>query len=138
MGIFGNAADVIIDVNLIIQWIVFVILVLGYIKRRELVTHGRLMVVATIVNLITVLLVMGPSLIVNLGVFPITIIGHSAIGTLAVIFGLLFSFRFLMETRRGEPLKCGSRQMMRIAFVLWIVPVFFGTFFYVTFYILGL
>ncbi|MFW9800135.1 MAG: hypothetical protein ACFFD9_06855 [Candidatus Thorarchaeota archaeon] len=59
MGVFGNVADVIIDLNLVIQWIIFVILVLGYIKRQELVTHGRLMVVATLVNLITVLLVMG-------------------------------------------------------------------------------
>ncbi|MFW9800134.1 MAG: hypothetical protein ACFFD9_06850 [Candidatus Thorarchaeota archaeon] len=42
-----------------------------------------------------------------------------------------------METRKGESLRCGNRRTMRIAFVLWIVPVFFGTFFYVTFYILG-
>jgi uncharacterized membrane protein YozB (DUF420 family) len=136
MGLFGNPAEVIIDVNLIIQWVVFVILLLGYMKRRPLETHGRLMATATIINLLTVLLIMGLSLILNWGLLPWEVLPHSAVGILAILFGLLFSFRFLAATRGQGPLECGNRRMMRIAFILWIVPVFFGTYLYVSIYIL--
>ncbi|MHA2021260.1 MAG: hypothetical protein ACW96N_06065 [Candidatus Thorarchaeota archaeon] len=136
MGLFGTPASVIIDVNLIVQWVVFVILLLGYVKRRPLETHGRLMIIATIINLATVLLIMGPSLILNWGLLPVTVLPHSAVGTLAILLGLLFSFRFLAATRAQGPLECGNRRMMLIAFILWIVPVFFGTFLYVSIYIM--
>jgi len=137
MGFLGTPADVIIDVNLIVQWVIFVILLLGYVTRRQLKTHGRLMVVATIVNLLTTLLIMGPSLILNWESLPITVFGHSAVGIIAILLGLLYSFRFLTATRANGPLNCGNRRMMRIAFILWIVPVFFGTFIYVSIYIIG-
>ncbi|MHA2322397.1 MAG: hypothetical protein ACXACG_12165, partial [Candidatus Thorarchaeota archaeon] len=127
MGIFGNPASIIIDVNLIIQWVIFVFLLLGYLKRRDLKTHGYLMVVALILNLVTTLFVMAPSLVLNLATLPITVLPHSAVGTLAILFGLLFSFKFLVALRNNEPLACGTRRNMLIAFALWIVPVFFGT-----------
>jgi hypothetical protein len=136
MGLFGNPAEVIIDVNLIVQWVVFVIILLGYVKRRPLETHGRLMVIATIINLVTALLIMGPSLVLNWALLPITALAHSAVGTLAILLGLLYSYRFLIATRTGGPLACGNRRMMRIAFILWIVPVFFGTFLYVSIYVM--
>ncbi|MHA2142844.1 MAG: hypothetical protein ACXADF_12710 [Candidatus Thorarchaeota archaeon] len=136
LGLFGTPASVIIDVNLIIQWVVFVIILLGYVKKKPLETHGRLMVTVTIINLLTVLLIMGPSLILNWGLLPLEVLPHSAVGIIAIILGLLFGFRFLMATRTGEPLACGNRRMMRIAFVLWIVPVFFGTFLYFSIYIM--
>ncbi len=40
MGIFGNPASIIIDVNLIIQWVIFVFLLVGYLNRSDLKTHG--------------------------------------------------------------------------------------------------
>ena len=136
MGIFGNPASIIIDVNLIIQWIIFVILLVGYLKRGERKTHGYLMVVALIVNLITTLLIMAPSLVLNIDTLPITALPHAAVGTLAILLGLLFSFKFLTALRNSQPLACGTRRNMRIAFILWIVPVFFGTFLYMTIYVL--
>ena len=136
MGIFGNPASIIIDVNLIIQWVIFVILLVGYLKRGERKTHGYLMVVALIVNLITTLLIMAPSLVLNIDTLPITALPHAAGGTLAILLGLLFSFKFLTALRNSQPLACGTRRNMRIAFILWIVPVFFGTFLYMMIYIL--
>ncbi len=136
MGIFGNPATIIIDVNLIIQWVIFVFLLVGYLKRRELKTHGCLMVVATIINLITTLMIMAPSLVLNSSTLPITVYGHATVGTLAILLGLLFSFKFLVALRNSQPLECGTLRNMRIAFVLWIVPVFFGTFLYITIYVL--
>ncbi|MFW9870903.1 MAG: hypothetical protein ACFFEL_14835 [Candidatus Thorarchaeota archaeon] len=136
MGLFGNSASIIVDVNLIIQWVIFVFLLIGYLKRRELKTHGYLMVVALILNVVTTLLVMAPSLVLNSSTLPITVYPHAIVGTLAILFGLLFSFKFLTELRSNQPLVCGTKRNMRIAFILWIVPVFFGTFLYVTIYIL--
>ena len=136
MGIFGNPASIIVDVNLIIQWVIFVILLVGYLKRGERKTHGYLMVVALIVNLITTLLIMAPSLVLNIDTLPITALPHAAGGTLAILLGLLFSFKFLTALRNSQPLACGTRRNMRIAFILWIVTVFFGTFLYMMIYVL--
>jgi hypothetical protein len=61
---------------------------------------------------------------------------HVAVGIIDILLGLLFSFRFLMALRSSQPLVCGTRGIMRLAFVLWIVPVFFGTFLYMTIYVL--
>ncbi len=136
MGLFGNSASIIVDVNLIIQWVIFVFLLLGYLKRRELKTHGYLMVVATIINLVTTLLIMAPSLVLNSSTLPITVYPHAVVGILAILLGLLFSFKFLTAWRSNQPLVCGTKRNMRIAFILWIVPVFFGTFLYAMIYIL--
>ncbi len=136
MGIFGNPASIIIDVNLIIQWVIFVFLVVGYLKRGDRRTHGIIMALATIVNLATTLLIMAPSLVFNFGSLPIDVLGHSVVGTIAILLGLLFSYRFLMATRNNQPFECGTRRMMRLAFVLWIVPVFFGTYLYLIIYVL--
>jgi uncharacterized membrane protein YozB (DUF420 family) len=136
MGIFGNPASIIVDVNLIIQWVIFVFLLVGYLKRGERKTHGYLMVVAIIVNLFTTLLIMAPSLVLNWSTLPIAALAHATVGTLVILLGLLFSFKFLMALRNSQPLVCGTRRNMRIAFVLWIVPVFFGTFLYMTLYVL--
>ncbi|MFX1607279.1 MAG: hypothetical protein ACFFDD_15440 [Promethearchaeota archaeon] len=136
MGLFGNPASIIVDVNLIIQWVIFVFLLVGYLKRGELKTHGYLMVVTTIIGLITTLLVMAPSLVLNTSTLPITVYAHAIVGTIAILLGLLFSYRFLVALRNSQPLGCGNRRNMRIAFVLWIVPVFFGTYLYMIFYVL--
>ncbi|MFX1482663.1 MAG: hypothetical protein ACFFCP_05670 [Promethearchaeota archaeon] len=134
MGLFGNSASIIVDVNLIIQWIVFIFLLVGYLKRRELKTHGYLMVVTTIINLVTALLIMAPSLVINSSILPVTVYAHATVGTIAILLGLLFSFKFVTALRSNQPLACGTRRNMRIAFILWIVPVFFGTFIYLTVY----
>ena len=136
MGIFGNPASIIVDVNLIIQWVILVILLVGYLKRGERKTHVYLMVVALIVNLITTLLIMAPSLVMNSSTLPITVYGHASVGVLAILLGLLFSFKFLTALRNSQPLACGTRRNMRIAFILWIVSVFFGTFLYMMIYVL--
>ena len=136
MGLFGNPASIIVDANLIIQWVIFVILLVGYLKRGERKTHGYLMVTALIVNLITTLLIMAPSLVMNSSTLPITAYGHAIVGVLAILLGLLFSFKFLTALRNSQPLVCGTRRNMIIAFILWIVPVFFGTFLYMMIYVL--
>ena len=136
MGLFGNPASIIVDVNLIIQWVIFVLLLIGYMKRGERKTHGYLMVVALVLNLVTTLVVMAPSLVLNFGTLPITVLPHAAVGIIALLLGFLFSFKWLMALRSSKPVICGTRGMMRLAFVLWIVPVFFGTFLYLTIYVL--
>jgi hypothetical protein len=94
------------------------------------------MIVALVLNLVTTLLIMTPSLVLNFGTLPITVLPHVAVGIIAILLGLLFSFGFLMALRSSQPLVCGTHGVMRLAFVLWIVPVFFGTFLYMTIYVL--
>jgi hypothetical protein len=136
VGLFGNPASIIVDVNLIIQWVIFVLLLVGYLMRGQRKTHGYLMVVALVLNLVTTLVVMAPSLVLNIGTLPITVLPHAAVGIIAILLGFLFTFKWLMALRSSKPVICGTRGMMRLAFVLWIVPVFFGTFLYLTIYVL--
>jgi uncharacterized membrane protein YozB (DUF420 family) len=137
MGLFGTPADIIIDINLIIQYIVLLLLVVGYLRRRPLKNHGKIMASATLLNLATVFVIMAPALILNFASYPITILTHAMIGIAALLFGLLFTIRFLMTTRKGEPLACGSKNVMRLAILIWLASIIGGTFFYLEHYILS-
>ncbi|MHA2379345.1 MAG: hypothetical protein ACXADS_08705 [Candidatus Thorarchaeota archaeon] len=136
MGIFGTAATVAADLNLIVQYVTLILLVFGYTKRRRFKTHGRIMVIVTVLTIATTLLVMAPSLIVNWGTFEPTILAHVAIGILVMLLGLVFTTRFYLATKGGKPLACGTRNIMRLAFILWLFPILGGTMFYINTYVL--
>lgn len=109
MGILGTFADTIFDVNLIVQLLLVVILALGFYRRRKFATHGRIMALATLINLGAIALIMVPSLIFNFGAViaaPLSpgvliTIAHSILGSTAIILGSLFSVRFLIATRNA-------------------------------------
>jgi hypothetical protein len=136
MGIFGTSADIIIDVNLLVQYIVLVVLLVGVFYRKRSKKHGRLMFLATVVNVITVLVIMGPALIAKPTTYPPTIYAHTIFGMIAIVLGLLFSYRFWSALSEGKPFLCGSKNMMRIAILIWLLPIIGGTFFYIQQYVL--
>jgi hypothetical protein len=95
-------------------------------------THGRLMTVLVVLNGLSILLVMGPSLFTNLGAavgevyvgFPLTLLHHS-IGLIAEVLGVVLVFR-----------KFGKvRTWMRVTFILWFVALLLGIGFYVVYYL---
>ncbi|MHA1933882.1 MAG: hypothetical protein ACW97A_01255 [Candidatus Thorarchaeota archaeon] len=143
MGIFGTGAETIFEINLIIQIALLVLLLIGVARRRTLRFHGTIMATAIIVNIITVLTIMGPSLVLysNLIIAApfspgnlITII-HVILGLVALLSGLIFSIRFMLAIRRSGPLACGTRRMMQLTALLWISSLIGGIGFYMYFYI---
>ncbi|MBN2230772.1 MAG: hypothetical protein JW779_14380 [Candidatus Thorarchaeota archaeon] len=134
MVLFGSSAELIIDINLIAQYLVLFLLILGFIKRKPFKTHGYLMLVMTIISVGTTLLIMGPSLILNFSTHPPTILVHSIVGLIAILIGALFNFKFFKAMKEKQPLMCGSKNFMRIAFVIWLIPILGGTFFYISTY----
>ncbi|MHA2187969.1 MAG: hypothetical protein ACW99V_06990, partial [Candidatus Thorarchaeota archaeon] len=116
---------------------------IGYAKRRTFRFHGTIMATALIINMITVLTIMGPSFVLYFNLLIaaplspgnlITII-HVILGTIALLFGILFSIRFMLAIRRSGPLACGTRRLMQLTALLWLSSLFGGLGFFIYFYI---
>jgi hypothetical protein len=137
-GFFGTRASVFSDLNLILQIVLLVLLLTGFIlgKRKtgsSLKLHGRLMTVLVTVNALSILLIMGPSLFTNLGAaldevfvfgFPLTLLHHS-IGLIAEILGAVLVFKKFGNVRRW----------MRTTFLLWLVALLSGIGFYAVYFL---
>ena len=136
MYLFGTSSSILFDINLIIQYIVLVILVVGVYKRGLRREHGRLMVAATSLNLITVFLIMAPALFLNLSLYNSTIFVHAALGMTVLLVSFVFIGRFGRAISTQSPLVCGSKNIMRLAIILWLLPLFGGTFVYLQLYVL--
>lgn len=145
MEIFGTSSLLIYDVNLIIQ----IVLVTAFIvdaflikPRRRLKAHGVIMTTGTLINLSTVLLIMGPSLIRNFGAIladpasagALITLAHASVGLIALVGGLVFSLRFLSGVRTNK-LACGKRPQMRLAITFWILGLLLGLGFYIYYYV---
>jgi len=137
-GVFGTRASLLSDLNLVFQIVLLMILLAGFRFGKNktggsLKIHGRLMTVLAVLNGLSILLVMGPSLFTNFGAvageifvigFPLTLLHHS-IGLIAEILGVVLVFR-----------KFGKvRTWMRIAFMLWLVALLLGIGLYFMYYL---
>ena len=144
MVIFGTTAELIFDINLIIQIVLIILLIVGYTQKRNWKYHGIVMGLGTITMIITVLLIMLPSLIANwlvLVSFPtspgslVTIV-HAVFGSIALAAGLTYTVRFLYYSTRNKPLTCGTRTQMRIQLTIWLLAFVFGLIFYIYYYVI--
>jgi uncharacterized membrane protein YozB (DUF420 family) len=137
-GLFGTSASVFSDLNLVLQLVLLVLLLAGFILGRRktgssLKMHGRLMKVLVVLNALSILLFMGPSLLTNLGPavdevftfgFPLTLFHHS-IGLIAEVLGAVLVLR-----------KFGNvRLWMRTTFLLWSAALLSGIGFYVVYFL---
>ena len=136
MFLFGTSANIVFDINLIVQYVVLIILLTGLYKRGLRSEHGRLMVGATALNLITVFLIMAPSLFLNLSSYNSTIFLHAALGITILLVSFVFIGRFGRAISTKSPLVCGSKNIMRLAIILWLLPLVGGTFIYLQLYVL--
>lgn len=137
MGIFGNSADIIVDINLIIQYVILVLLVIGYIKKKPYRSHGNLMLLTTLLTLATILTIMVPRLVMFYALYPPLIYIHAIIGGITIAIALLFNIRFMTALRGKQPLKCGTKNAMRIALLIWLITLFGGTLIYLETYVLA-
>ena len=142
--IFGTTAELIFDINLIIQIILIVLLSIGVFQKRNWKYHGTIMAIGTLTILVTVLLIMAPSLIANWAAIVLAptspgvliTLTHVIIGLLALGIGLFFTIRFLYFSTTSKPLICGTRLQMRIQFTIWFLALIFGLAFYVFYYVI--
>ena len=143
MGILGTAADTIFEINLVVQFVLILFLVYGYTKRRTFSYHGKIMALATLLNIGATATVMLPSLVTYWGVIVaaptnpgvMITIAHSLLGSIALALGFLFSVRFLNATRNEQPLACGTRRMMLSTLTLWLLALSGGLAFYTFYYL---
>jgi len=130
--------------SLIVQIVVLFLLVSAYVLKRKTKfrSHGTLMAVAVVTHLITILLIMIPSLI--LAIIPqfivaaplelISIIGtmHGIAGIIAIILGigLVGAWHFSKDLTG-----CFKRKnIMRITISIWIIALAFGVALYFALY----
>ncbi|MBN2230989.1 MAG: hypothetical protein JW779_15495 [Candidatus Thorarchaeota archaeon] len=135
MVLLGSTAPLLIDINLILQYMTLILLVIGYIKRKPFKTHGYLMLFVLIITIGTTILIMAPRLLITLSSYGYPIIAHALLGIISIILGSLFAIRFILAVRNNRPLTCGTKIMMRLALVVWIIPILAGTMMYITLYL---
>jgi len=121
--------------NLIIQAIITAALTLGifYVKKRKITPHGYVTLAAVVLNALSVIIVMLPSVLrimdgASLNAFTIVVIAHSILGAAAIIVGV-----YLMAVWRlrkpGE--SCFRlRNYMRPLAIVWILSAALGAYVY--------
>ncbi len=144
MGFLGTRASFIADVNLITQLVIIVLLVAGWrmmSDKKKARQHGQLMVLAVIMNGLTIAGVMVPSLIINFGaitinptgVGPLDTMFHSIIGTIAWLYGAYLSFVWGLKPATVECFK--RKRAMKPVFYVWLAAAVLGVLFYINYYI---
>ena len=135
MGLFGTTASILVDINLILQYFTLILLVVGYVKRKPFKNHGYIMMTVLLITISTTFVIMAPRLLVTFVTYGPTVIGHMIGGLVAMLLTTVFTFRFISAIRNEKPLACGTKNWMRLAFVLWLIPIFGGTMMYFTLYV---
>lgn len=143
-GIFGTGADLQVDINLILQIIMFVIIVISlfYKNKMKFKIHGVLMGIAVILHIITFLTVMGP---IFFGYFRTfveyisypeiqTTWIHAVPGAIAMILGIILVGLWALNL--SNIAACSRRKrLMDVTVLLWVVSLIFGIATYILLYI---
>lgn len=128
--------------NLLLQIVILAVLFASVaLKRmRKYPLHGVTMLLAVVLNAISFLLVMGPSLssmreFIILNVFnelAVVTVMHAALGTVAEVLGiwLIASWHFQSNTRNCVR----KKKIMRGTLLLWVVALVFGIIAYLLLY----
>jgi uncharacterized membrane protein YozB (DUF420 family) len=135
MILFGSSAILLSDINLVLQYVTLVLLIAGYVKRKRRKIHGYIMLFVFLITVGTTIGIMAPAIVIAPSFYPVQTNVHVIVGTVAIIFGALFVYRFVTAIRNQKPLTCGTKNVMRIAVVLWIAQVLEGTIMYIMLYL---
>jgi uncharacterized membrane protein YozB (DUF420 family) len=143
-GIFGTGAALNVDVNLILQIIMFVIIVISlfYKNKMKFKIHGVLMGIAVILHVLTFLTVMGPRFFgyfrefveyVSYPEIQTTWI-HAIPGAIAMIMGIMLVGLWALNP--SNIAACSRRKrLMDVTVLLWLVSLIFGIATYILFYV---
>ncbi len=120
--------------NLILQILILAIILVGgiFAKRKRLIIHERLMIIALILNVLSLLLIMGRSfasivslISIEISVVFTVVLVHGIIGSAAEALGIILVFK-----------KFGNvKNIMRLTFILWIIAMLLGIASYWYFYL---
>lgn len=135
MGLFGTTAPIIADLNLILQYVTLILLIFGYLKRKPRKTHAYVMTTMYLITITTTVLIMAPALILYSSFYGPILYLHAGVGIVCILLGTLFVSRFVKATRNKKPLVCGTKNVMRMTFILWLIPILSGTAVYITMYL---
>lgn len=122
------------NINFGLQIIILIIIISSLVlkKRSSYFSHGITMLIAIILNAISFLFVMGPSLFglkqfifaQPSHIISIFLLIHASVGTLAEIVGgwLIVSWRL----RSGVKYCAKNRKIMKYVLILWLISLFSG------------
>jgi len=130
--------------NLIVQIATLSIVVSGYIMKRKLrfIQHGKLMLVAVVMQFISFLLIMGPAffIIVENGfaqrpilLSTVTIV-HASHGGTALATGIWITGSWHLQTSIVNCVK--KRKIMRYLIITWILALTMGITLYMLTYVI--
>ena len=144
MSILGTRAELVYDLNLLLQILIILVLFSGaYFAKMKAnyKIHGKIMSSAVVLNAISILLVMGPRLLGSIGFLTSTItqlrsqvtVLHPILGVTAEILGIA-----VVVTLRPCGSKMGTKVkiLMRTTFAIWTLAFLIGATVYITFYVL--
>ena len=130
--------------SLIVQIVTLSIVISGYIMKRKLrfIQHGKLMLIAVIMQFISFLLIMGPAffIIVENGfaqkpilLSTVTII-HASLGGTALATGIWITGSWHLQTSIVNCVK--KRKIMRYLIITWILALTMGITLYMLTYVI--
>ena len=143
-GIFGTGASIQVDVNLILQIVMFLIIVIGlvYKRKNKFKMHGGLMGIAIILHVISFLAVMGPIFFMYFREFVKYISYpeiqttwiHAIPGAVAMILGIILVGSWALNP--SNITACSRRKrLMDITILFWFVSLIFGIATYILLYV---
>lgn len=129
--------------NLVFQIVILVLLFAGLIlkKRRSYFLHGGTMMIAAILNALSFILIMGPS-ILNLGqrfvekplnIISVATMAHGILGAVAEFLAIwvVVSWRLRSSTKHCAR----KRKIMQVTLVVWLTALFLGVLLYAFLYV---
>lgn len=129
------------QVNAVLQIVITVLLLvsIGIKWRRRYFLHGLTMLAGVMLNLLSFVLIMFPSLtrmeIINiqpLHAISIVTIFHSALGLVALILGIWLVASWHLKSSSKDCFK--KKKLMRITTILWLVTLLIGFMLYYILY----
>lgn len=130
------------QVNAMFQLIILVLLVVGIgLKwRKKFALHGIILLVAVILNLVSFILIMLPSLlrteiIITQPLQAVSIVAliHSSVGLVVMILGIWLVASWHLQSSIKICFK--NKRLMRLTSILWIVVLLMGFLLYYLLYV---
>jgi uncharacterized membrane protein YozB (DUF420 family) len=143
MGFLGTEASFQADLNLILQIVIVILLITGYMlaRRKVLFNHGKIMLISVILNAVAILRVMGPSLLLGAGSIitaplkPTSMIGviiHPILGGTAELTGIYLVYSWKLD--KNVTICYKRKKYMKPTILLWLFAAITGILFYILFY----
>ena len=143
-GLFNPNATFSADFTLLLQIVIFVVLLAGFVMarvKRGYLKHGVIMGVAVALHTISILIVMVPSLLSSGGLFEnwagsLSLAGasHAVLGVLVEILGVYLVLTWALHPKDTKP--CFKRKTtMRAVLVCWLIELILGVYVYILLYV---